>query len=309
MVFFKVISFHVAPNSLEITTVSSIFIPVKEEKHSNSENLEDLRKVQKQNYGMIAIVSLKPFSSNLNSKLNLLSKTFLFFYLDQRCTQHLKSEGVWGRKFFMTTPSKRLENEGNALFSYPLHFMHVMVQTFQIVLMRLFQRWQRNPYSQRHVQAEITRDIEMIGSVGKTPEKCLKVCIQLRLRMPLPAVFKHFLKTKTLLPTLEKHSLLPFQESQRPLLDRSARPPRPPPILLHFSANHEDQLFEKCEDQHSPLGYATDLDHSIYFLTFSPSIFNTVYLLSHAVLLKVFFHCRLKAGSYTLSLVDSSLVK
>ena len=33
----------------------------------------------------------------------------------------------------------------------------------------------RNPYSQRHVQAEITRDIEIIGSGGETPGKSLKV--------------------------------------------------------------------------------------------------------------------------------------
>ena len=163
----------------------------------------------------------------------------------------------------MTTPSKRSENEGNALFSYLLHFMHVMVQTLQIVLMRLFQRWQRNPYSQRHVQAEITRDIEMIGSVGKTPEKCLKICIQLRLRMPLPAVFKHFLKTKTLLPTLEKHSLLPFQESQRRLLDRSARPPPPAPTnFITIFCESRGPTFRKVggPDPHSPLGYATGGD-------------------------------------------------
>ena len=58
----------------------------------------------------------------------------------------LKKGGGLGRsprKFLMTTPSRRSENEGNALFSYILHFMHIMVQTLQIVLMRLFQQWQQ----------------------------------------------------------------------------------------------------------------------------------------------------------------------
>ena len=35
----------------------------------------------------------------------------------------------------------------------------------------------RDPYRQRHVQTEITRDIEMIGSGGKTSGKFLKICI------------------------------------------------------------------------------------------------------------------------------------
>ena len=57
----------------------------------------------------------------------------------------------------------------------------------------------RDPYSQRQVQARITRDIEVSGSGGKTPGKFLKICILLWLRMPLPAVLEHFLETKTLL--------------------------------------------------------------------------------------------------------------
>ena len=62
----------------------------------------------------------------------------------------------------------------------------------------------RDPYSQWHVQAEITRDIEMIGYGGKNLENFLKICILLWLKMPHPAVFKHFLETKTLRPILEK---------------------------------------------------------------------------------------------------------
>ena len=53
---------------LEITSVLSLFenfplILEKEEKHSNSDNIEDLRKVQRQTYSKIAKVSLKPFIS------------------------------------------------------------------------------------------------------------------------------------------------------------------------------------------------------------------------------------------------------
>ena len=125
----------------------------------------------------------------------------------------------------------------------------------------------RNPYSQWHVQAEVTTYIEIIGSGGKIPGKFLKICIQLWLRMHLPAVFKHFLETKTLLPNqpLKNHSLLAFQESQRPLLDRSARPPPTKPplplMLLHFFTNLEGQRFEKwgVRTPHSPLGYATEI--------------------------------------------------
>ena len=106
---------------------------------------------------------------------------------------------------------------------------------------------------------------KLLGSGGKTSRKFLKICIQLWLRMPLPAVFKHFLVTKTLLPTLQNHSLLAFQESQRPLLDRSALPP-PQPILLHFCVNLEDQLFEKWggpDPPIPPLGYATGMDQVV----------------------------------------------
>ena len=70
-----------------------------------------------------------------------------------------------------------------------------MVQILQIILIRLFQQWQQTGIpSQRHVQAEITSDIEMSGSAGKTPGKFLKICILLWLRMPLPAEFEHFLE-------------------------------------------------------------------------------------------------------------------
>ena len=73
----------------------------------------------------------------------------------------------------------------------------------------------RDTYSQWHVQAEIIGDIDMIGSGGKTLGNFLKICILLWLKMPLPAVFKHFLETKTLLPILEKPILcLPIQESR-----------------------------------------------------------------------------------------------
>ena len=105
----------------------------------------------------------------------------------------------------------------------------------------------RDPYSQRHVQAEITRDIEMTGSEGKTSGKFLKICILLWLNMPLPAVFKHFLETKTLLPILEKTILSFLFKNLRDhfLTDMPDRPIPPPSILLHFCANLEDQLFEK----------------------------------------------------------------
>ena len=62
----------------------------------------------------------------------------------------------------MTTSFRCLENEGNALFSCILHFMHVMVQTlFDEIVSTMAAN--RDPYSQPHAQAEITRDIEMSG--------------------------------------------------------------------------------------------------------------------------------------------------
>ena len=79
-----------------------------------------------------------------------------------------------------------------------------MVQALQIIEIVSTMIANRNPYRQRHVQAEITRDIEMSGSEGKPPGKFLKIYTQLGLGMPLPAAFKHFLETKTLLPNLEK---------------------------------------------------------------------------------------------------------
>ena len=88
-----------------------------------------------------------------------------------------------------------------------------------------------DPYSQRHVQAEITRDIEMIGSGGKTPGKFFKICILLWLKMPLPAAFKHFLETKTLLPILEKTILCLLFKNLRDhcLTDLPDWPDPPPP--------------------------------------------------------------------------------
>ena len=60
-----------------------------------------------------------------------------------RSTRKVRGLGRSPRRFLETTPFRCSENEGNALFSYILHFMHVMVQTLQIVLMRLFQQWQQ----------------------------------------------------------------------------------------------------------------------------------------------------------------------
>ena len=59
---------HAALDSLEITIILSFFgnysrILKKEKRDSNSENIEDFRKVQRQNYRKIAKVSLKPFNS------------------------------------------------------------------------------------------------------------------------------------------------------------------------------------------------------------------------------------------------------
>ena len=60
--------FHVASDGLEISVVLSFsdnisWIPAKEAKHSNTEKIDDFRKVQWQNYGKLAKVSLNPFSS------------------------------------------------------------------------------------------------------------------------------------------------------------------------------------------------------------------------------------------------------
>ena len=72
----------------------------------------------------------------------------------------------------MPTPSRRLEDKGNALFSYILHFMHILVRTLQIVYEIVStMAANRNPYSQWHVQAKIIRDTAMIRSGGKTPGK------------------------------------------------------------------------------------------------------------------------------------------
>ena len=91
----------------------------------------------------------------------------------------------------------------------------------------------RDPYSQRYVQTEITMDIEMIGSGGKTSGKFLKICILLWLKMPLPAVLKHFLETKTFLPILEKTILyLLFKNLKDHFL--TDRPEPPPPPLNQF---------------------------------------------------------------------------
>ena len=86
----------------------------------------------------------------------------------------------------------------------------------------------RDPYSQPHVQAEITRDIEMSE---QDLRKYLKICILLWLKMPLPAVCKDFLETETLLPILEKTILcLPFKELRDHFLtDLPDRPDPPPP--------------------------------------------------------------------------------
>ena len=62
MVFLEIIS------RTEVTMVLSSltnfsWIPEKEEKHFDSENIEDFRKVQRQNYSKIAKFSFKSFSS------------------------------------------------------------------------------------------------------------------------------------------------------------------------------------------------------------------------------------------------------
>ena len=109
----------------------------------------------------------------------------------------------------------------------------------------------RNPYSQRQVQAEITRDIEMIGSGGKTPGKCLKICIHLWLGMPLPAVFKHFLETKTLLPTLEEPIFGCFSRiSETTSLHICLTPP--PPIFYYIFVRISRTNFLKSEDPPFP---------------------------------------------------------
>ena len=64
-----------------------------------------------------------------------------------------------------------------------------------------------------------------MGLGARPPGKFLKICILLWLRMPLPAEFEYFLETKPCHQPLKNDSFLACQESQRPLLDRSARPP------------------------------------------------------------------------------------
>ena len=66
--WFSLKLFDLSSRALEITTVLSFFrkfswILKKEEKHCNSENIEDLRKVQRQIFFKIVQVSLRLFSS------------------------------------------------------------------------------------------------------------------------------------------------------------------------------------------------------------------------------------------------------
>ena len=68
----------------------------------------------------------------------------------------------------MTVPSRCSENEGNALFWLYFAF-HVCYGTDS--LNRFDEIVNRNPCTQRHVQAKITRDIEMIGSEGEALRK------------------------------------------------------------------------------------------------------------------------------------------
>ena len=58
-------------------------------------------------------------------------------------------------------------------------------------------------------------------------------------------MFKHFLETKTLLPILEKTILCLRISETTSWQICPIGPTPPPPILLHFCANLEDQLFEK----------------------------------------------------------------
>ena len=84
----------------------------------------------------------------------------------------------------------------------------------------------------------------MSGSGGKTPGKFLKISFLLWLRMPLPAVFKHFLETKTLLRTLEKLvlTLVAFQKDLRDLFLTDL--PDPPPInSIAFSCESRGPTF------------------------------------------------------------------
>ena len=98
--------------------------------------------------------------------------------------------------------------------------------------------------------------------LGARPhENFFKICILLWLRMPFPAEFEHFYETKILLPTLEKQFFACFQESQRPLLDRSARPPPPPHQFYHIFVGISMTNFLKSGGVRTPpippLGYAT----------------------------------------------------
>ena len=107
----------------------------------------------------------------------------------------------------------------------------------------------RDPYSQRHVQTEITQGIlKWFGLGARHQENFWRYAFYFGLKC-LFHQCSAFLRNQSL-PThsWKNHSLLAFQESQRPLLDiaaRSAQSPLPQPILLHFCANLEDQLFEK----------------------------------------------------------------
>ena len=127
----------------------------------------------------------------------------------------------------------------------------------------------RDPCSQPHVQAEITRDIEMSGSGGKTQGKFLKICILLWLKMPLPAVFKYFLETKTLLPILEKAILCLLFKNLRDhfLTDLPDRPDPPPPTnFITFCENLEDQLSREYLDPPFPPPLGTPLLLNLLYL-------------------------------------------
>ena len=89
------------------------------------------------------------------------------------------------RKILVTTRFRCSENEGNALFSYIFAF-HARYGTdssnrFDEIVSTMAAN-SRDPCSQRYVQTEITMDIEMIGSGGRTSGKFLKICILLGLK-------------------------------------------------------------------------------------------------------------------------------
>ena len=185
----------------------------------------------------------------------------------QRRTRHLKSEGVWGvapENFWWPRPSdaqKMRETPFLVIFFIPCTLWYRLFNRFDenVPIMAA----NRDPYSQRHVQAEITRDIEMTGSEGKTSGKFLKICILLWLKMPLPAVFKHFLETKTLLPILEKTILSFLFKNLRDhfLTDMPDRPIPPPINFITFLCESRGPTFWKVggpDPPIPPLGYATE---------------------------------------------------